>query len=77
VREHGAAPAPPWLRSGPRPGQDKADYDYPHDRPGHLSPQELMPDDVVGARFYAPDDAEADLAERLAEIRRVRRLEER
>ena len=24
VREHGAQPAPPWLRSGPRPGQDKA-----------------------------------------------------
>jgi len=26
----------------------------------------------VGARFYAPDDAEAELAKRLAEIRRAR-----
>jgi hypothetical protein len=27
---------------------------------------------VVGARFYAPDDAEAALRERLEEIRRAR-----
>jgi hypothetical protein len=31
-----------------------------------------MPDRVVGTRFYAPDDAEAALRERLAEIRRAR-----
>ena len=33
---------------------------------------ELLPDDVVGARFYSPDDAEAALRERLEEIRRAR-----
>ena len=33
-------------------------------RPGHLSPQELLPDAAVGARFYEPDDAEAALRER-------------
>jgi putative ATPase len=76
VREHGAQPAPAWLRSGPRPGQDKADYDNPHNHPGHRGPQRLLPEDVEGTRFYAPDDAEAELAERLREIRRARGLEQ-
>jgi putative ATPase len=73
VREHGAAPVPGWLRSGPRPGQEVGGYDYPHDHPGHVSPQELLPEAVAGARFYAPDDAEAELARRLEEIRAARR----
>jgi putative ATPase len=75
VREHGAAPVPGWLRSGPRPGQDEnppTRYDYPHDHPGHVSPQELLPEGVEGARFYAPDEAEAELARRLAQIREMR-----
>jgi putative ATPase len=77
VREHGAAPVPPWLRSGPRPGQEQGDYDYPHDHPGHLSPQELLPQGVAGVRFYEPDAAEGELARRLEEIRRARRVQER
>ena len=72
VREHGAAPVPGWLRSGPRPGQDVGGYDNPHRHPGHLAPQELLPEDVVGARFYEPDEAEAELARRLEQIRRLR-----
>ncbi len=76
VREHGAAPVPSWLRPQARPGQQTGGYDLPHDRPGHISPQELLPDRVVGARFYEPDHAEAELALRLREIRRVRGSEE-
>jgi putative ATPase len=77
MREHGAAPVPGWLRSGPRPGQEVGGYDYPHDHPGHVSPQELLPEGVAGVRFYAPDDdAEKLMAERLEEIRRARGLEE-
>jgi putative ATPase len=75
VREHGAAPVPGWLRSGPRPGQDQDPthaYDYPHDHPGHVSPQELLPEGVAGARFYEPDEAEAELARRLAQVREAR-----
>ena len=72
VREHGAEPAPPWLRSGPRPGQDRGEYENPHRMPGHLHTQELAPAGVVGERFYRPDEAEAALAERLARIRRER-----
>ncbi|HLB22435.1 MAG TPA: replication-associated recombination protein A [Solirubrobacteraceae bacterium] len=77
VREHGAQPAPAWLRSGPRPGQDKADYDNPHGHPGHVSPQPLLPEEVAGTRFYEPDEAEALLDARLREIRRARGVEQR
>jgi len=69
IREHGAATPPAYLRSSVR---SDGGYDSPHSRPGHISPQELLPDTVVGARFYDPDDAEAELAERLEEIRRAR-----
>ncbi len=72
VREHGAAPVPGWLRSGPRPGQDVGGYDNPHGHPGHLSSQELLPENVAGARFYEPDEAEAELARRLEQVRRLR-----
>ncbi len=76
VRDHGAQAAPAWLRSGPRPGMDKQDYDNPHNHPGHLSSQPLLPDGVQGRRFYEPDDAEAELARRLREIRAARGVEQ-
>jgi putative ATPase len=72
VREHGAAPVPGWLRSGPRPGQDVGGYDNPHGHPGHLAAQELLPQGAASARFYEPDEAEAELAQRLEQIRRER-----
>jgi putative ATPase len=72
VREHGAQPVPGWLRSGPRPGQDRGGYENPHRLPGHVGPQELAPDGVAGERFYGPDEAEAELAARLEQIRRAR-----
>jgi putative ATPase len=72
VREHGASPVPAWLRSGPRPGQERGGYDNPHRHPGHLSPQPLLPESVAGERFYAPDEAERELAQRLERARRER-----
>jgi putative ATPase len=69
VQERGASAPPGYMRSSTR---KRGDYDNPHRRPGHISPQELLPDDAIGARFYEPDDAEAALRERLAEIRRAR-----
>ena len=72
VRDHGAAPVPGWLRSGPRPGQERGGYENPHREPGHLGGQELLPEAVAGERFYDPDEAEAALAERLREIERAR-----
>ncbi|HYB29334.1 MAG TPA: replication-associated recombination protein A [Solirubrobacteraceae bacterium] len=69
IREQGAQEPPAWLRSSTR---GDGGYDNPHGRPGHLSPQELMPGSAIGIRFYEPDDAEASLRERLEEIRRAR-----
>jgi putative ATPase len=69
IRERGAEPPPPHLRSSTR---NDRQYDNPHGRPGHLSPQELLPDAAIGARFYEPDEAEAALRERLERIRRER-----
>jgi len=69
IRDQGASPPPAHLRSSTR---SDGNYENPHRRPGHLSPQELMPDPAIGQRFYAPDDAEATLRERLEEIRRRR-----
>jgi putative ATPase len=69
VREQGAQAPPPYLRSSVR---SDGGYDNPHRRPGHFSSQELLPGGAVGARFYAPDDAEAAPRDRLAEIRRAR-----
>jgi putative ATPase len=69
IRERGAEPPPPHLRSSTR---SDGDYDNPHKRPGHLSPQELLPDGSIGVRFYEPDEAEAKLRERLEQVRRER-----
>ncbi len=72
VRDHGAAVPPPYLRSANR---QQAGYDYPHDSPGHLTAQDVMPPALSGTRFYAPDAAEAAFAERLGAIRRARGLD--
>jgi putative ATPase len=69
IRERGAEPPPPHLRSSTR---SDGDYDNPHRRPGGVSPQELLPDGAIGARFYEPGDAEAALRERLEQVRRER-----
>jgi putative ATPase len=69
IRDRGAAPPPAHLRSSTR---GDGGYDNPHRRPGHFSPQELMPDAAIDEKFYDPDDAEAKLRERLEEIRRAR-----
>jgi len=69
IREHGAEPPPPHLRSSTRSDHN---YDNPHHRPGHISPQELMPDGTIGKRFYDPDEAEAALREKLEQVRRAR-----
>jgi putative ATPase len=72
IGEHGAHPPPAYLRSANR---SDGSYDYPHARPDHVSPQELMPTNAIGERFYLPDDAEAALRARLDEVRRRRGLD--
>jgi putative ATPase len=73
VRRQGAQAPPRYMRSRPVGGRGEEPYDYPHDRPGGVSAQELAPEAVRGHRFYEPGEAEAALRERLEEIRRGRR----
>ncbi len=76
VREQGAQTPPAYLRSAAYPGAKELGrgegYQDPHQQPGHLAPQELLPDALRGERFYRPDGGEAPLRDRLEEIRRAR-----
>ncbi len=71
VRDHGAAPPPSYLRS---PSRREPGYDYPHDRPGHLSPQDVRPEAIRHLRFYEPDDQEPRHQKRIEDLRRARGL---
>ena len=77
VRDHGAQLPPSYLRSGSYPGAKQLGrgqgYDSPHRHEGHVGGQEVMPPGFEDERFYEPDDAEAELAQRLAELRRARK----
>jgi putative ATPase len=76
VREHGAKPPPDYLRDAHYPGAKKLGrgrgYVYPHDEPGGVADQPLMPEGLESARFYEPVDRglEAELRRRLEELRK-------
>jgi putative ATPase len=76
VREHGAQPPPPYLRDAHYPGAKKlgrgVGYVYPHDEPGGVAGQQVIPEGMEGERFYQPTDRgfEAELSRRLEELRR-------
>jgi len=76
IREHGAGIPPAALRSAAYPGATKLGrgrgYDYPHDHPGHVNDQEHLPEGAEDVRFYAPDERERELRERLEAIRKAR-----
>jgi putative ATPase len=76
IAEHGAATPPGPLRTAAYPAARKLGrgqgYEYPHEAPGHVNDQEHLPEGLESLRFYAPDDAEAELAERLAALRMAR-----
>ncbi len=76
VREHGAKAPPPYLRDAHYPGAKKlgrgVGYVYPHDEPGGVAGQRVMPEGVEGEPFYEPTERgfEAELSRRLEEIQR-------
>jgi putative ATPase len=74
VEQHGVQAPPPYLRGRLSDGARPQDYDYPHDRPGGYSAQELLPDELAAAdhRFLRPAEHEQVLLERLAAARRAR-----
>ena len=76
IAEAGAATPPGPLRTAAYPAARKLGrgqgYENPHRSPGHVNTQEHLPEGVEDVRFYAPDDAEAALRERLVAIRTAR-----
>jgi putative ATPase len=76
VREHGAKPPPDYLRDAHYPGAKNlgrgVGYVYPHDEPGGVSDQQLIPEGLEGRRFYEPTDRgfEAELQRRLEQLRK-------
>ena len=76
VREHGAQPPPPYLRDAHYYGARKlgrgVGYVYPHDEPGGVAGQQVIPEGMESERFYEPTDRgfEAELSRRLEELRR-------
>jgi len=79
VRENGPAIPPDALRSAAYPGAKALGrgkgYDYPHDRPEGVSPQELVPPEAEGQRFLELSEhgEERELRERQAKIEKARR----
>jgi putative ATPase len=78
VQENGPVIPPAALQSAAYPGAKALGrgkgYDYPHSHGEGVSAQELMPQEAEGERFLELTEhgEEADLRERLAEIRRLR-----
>jgi putative ATPase len=78
VRERGNARPPPALRDSSYRGADALGhgrgYRYPHDAPTGYIPQEYLPEDLIGTRFYEPTDhgEEKVLRERLEKLRRLK-----
>jgi putative ATPase len=76
VREHGAKTPPDYLRDAHYPGAAKLGrgegYRYPHDEPGGVGDQPLLPEELRGRRFYEPTDRgfEEALGKRLAAFRK-------
>jgi len=72
ARRTPAAPVPVHLRNAPTKlmkdlGYGR-EYQYAHDDPSHFIPQQYLPDELVGERFYQPGQLgfEKRIAERMA-----------
>jgi len=74
VLEKGALPVPLKLRNAPTPLMKSMGYSggykYPHNFEGNYVPEEYLPDELRGSKFYEPGDSgeEARIKERLAAL---------
>ena len=76
INEHGLGAVPTHLMDDNRDakglGHGKG-YQYPHSFPGHFTPQQYLPDEVMGVHFYEPsgEGYEQRIAERLTAWRKA------
>ncbi|WP_425953550.1 replication-associated recombination protein A [Xylanimonas sp. McL0601] len=77
VRAGRAGFVPTHLRDAHYAGADRIGhgkgYQYAHDAPHAVAPQQYLPDELVGRRYYEPNDRgyERQVAERLTRIREI------
>ena len=77
VRAGSFGRVPPHLRDAHYPGAKRLGhgkgYAYPHDNEHGIVPQQYLPDELDGRRYYQPKSlgAERDIAARLERIRRI------
>lgn len=77
VRAGRLGPVPAHLRDAHYAGAKNlghgAGYRYAHDEPHAIAPQQYLPDDLVGTRYYEPSDRgfERAVTERLERIRAI------
>lgn len=64
VRKTGNMPVPLHLRNAPTRLMEELGYSggykYPHDYPGHFTPQQYMPDALNGYKFWKPQQSPAE-----------------
>lgn len=70
IQNEGAGEVPIHLMDANRDGKGLGHgkgYQYPHQFPGHFIPQQYLPDNIQGKRFYNPSDQgyEAGISDRL------------
>jgi putative ATPase len=74
IEENGPGPIPIHLMDASRDarglGHGKG-YDYPHDHKGHWTPQQYLPEKLLGTNFYHPSDQgyESQVRDRLVRWR--------
>lgn len=78
IEKHGAGPVPIHLMDSSRDAKGLGHgqgYKYPHSFPGHFTPQQYLPSNLLGTVFYRPSDQgyEARIAERLETLRAIAR----
>ncbi|HEY59809.1 MAG TPA: AAA family ATPase [Anaerolineae bacterium] len=78
IEEQGAEIVPLHLMDASRDAKafgHGIGYRYPHDHEGHFTPQQYLPDAVMGKQFYSPSDQgrEAQIAEQLNRWRQVQK----
>ncbi len=76
IQKQGVGHVPTHLMDSARDSQGLGHgkgYQYPHSFPGHFTPQQYLPTELLGQHFYQPSDQgyEAQVAERLAKWRQA------
>jgi putative ATPase len=74
IEQQGAGPVPIHLMDASRDAKGLGHgqgYQYPHNFPGHFTPQQYLPTPLLGTTFYTPSDQgyETQVAERMTRWR--------